>query len=72
MWVLNRARDNSDRITALQTYSFEAGFFFFFFFFFLHCNVWGLRNQLLLHFSMEVSQTLQIHYGYIENVHVDF
>ena len=34
MWVLNRARDNSDRITALQTYSFEAGFFFFFFFFF--------------------------------------
>ena len=39
---------------------------------FLLCRVSSLHNQLLLQFSMNVSQTLQTNCGYIEDVHVDF
>ena len=39
---------------------------------FLHCRIWSLCNQLLLQFSVAISQTLQTYYGYIGNVHVGF
>ena len=41
-------------------------------FFFLHCRVWSLCNQLLLQFSIYVSQTLQTNCGHIEDVYVGF
>ena len=39
---------------------------------FLHCRVWNLCNQNLLQFSVNVSQSLRIYCGHIENVHVGF
>ena len=39
---------------------------------FLHCRVSSLGNRLLLQFSMNVSHTLQIYCGHIEDVHVGF
>ena len=38
----------------------------------LRCSIWSLCNQLLLQFSMDVSQTLQTYYGYTEDVHEGF
>ena len=38
----------------------------------LHCRVSSLCNQLLLYFSMNVSQTLQRYFVHIEIVHVGF
>ena len=37
---------------------------------FLHCRVWSLCNQLLLHFSIDHFETMHT-CGYIEDVHVD-
>ena len=39
---------------------------------FFFCRVWGLCKQLLLQFSVDVSQTLQTYCGWIENVHIRF
>ena len=39
---------------------------------FFFCMVWSLCNQLLLQFSVDVSQTLQTYYGWIEDVHIRF
>ena len=57
-------RINFERITFIRTYSFLAAF--------LHCMVWSLCNQLLIQFSINVSQTLQTYCGHIENVYVEF
>ena len=38
----------------------------------LHCSIWSLCNRFFLQFSMDVSQTLQTYYEYIEDVYGGF
>ena len=52
-------------LTGLHTFKFSH-----FGSFFLHCRVWRLCNQLLLQFSMDVSQNSQTYCRYIEDTDV--
>ena len=61
MWVFGEARINFDRILAC----FRLSYFWLLF----ELRVSSLCNQLLLQFSMSVSQTLQICCGHIRNSH---